>query len=96
VRRILLNLICLTFVLSLHASIPLANSAPAGKYSRDLSLESRPTLAHSQPILALTSAPADASFYEEFYSPHASPAEPQGKTGVLHWFASLIKRAVRR
>jgi hypothetical protein len=96
VRRILLNLICLMFALSLHASIPTANSAAAGKYSSDLPLQSRSTLAHSRTVLTLTAAPASVSFYEEFYSPQASSAEPQGRTGVLHWIASLIKKAVRR
>jgi hypothetical protein len=84
------------FALSLHASIPAANSASVRKYPTDLPLESRSTLAHSRTVLTLTAAPASVSFYEEFYSPQASSAEPQGRTGVLHWIASLIKKAVRR
>jgi hypothetical protein len=65
-------------------------------HSTDTPLESRPASAHRRPVLTLTAAPASHSFYEEFYSPQANPAEPQGKTGVLHWLASLIKKAVGR
>lgn len=62
----------------------------------------QPVFEHNRPALVLTAAPADVSFYEEFY-PAAmarqdqAPQPPQEpKTSVLHWFGSLIKKAVRR
>ena len=42
----------------------------------------------------LTAAPADISFYDEFY-PAASVRHEQPqqqKTSVLHWFGSLFKK----
>jgi hypothetical protein len=41
--------------------------------------------------LGITSAPADASFYEEFYPLTAVP-QVQPKTGMFHWVGSLIKK----
>jgi hypothetical protein len=41
--------------------------------------------------LEITAAPADDSFYDEFYSAiMAHQAQP--KTGVLHWVGNLIKK----
>jgi len=53
--------------------------------------------AHNRPALALTASPIDVSFYEEFYPSGAVRQEQQQpKAGVLHWIASVIKKAVRR
>jgi hypothetical protein len=82
------------FALSLHASIPTANSAAAGKYSTDLPLQSRSTLAHSRTVLTLTATPASVSFYDEFYSPQAKLPN-LGQDRSLHWFASLIKKRLK-
>jgi hypothetical protein len=41
--------------------------------------------------LAITAAPADDSFYDEFYSAiMARQAQP--KTGMFHWVGNLIKK----
>lgn len=58
----------------------------------------QPVFGDSRPALVLTAAPADVSFYDEFY-PAASARldqtpqalQPQ-KTSVLHWFGNLIKK----
>jgi hypothetical protein len=39
----------------------------------------------------ITSAPADASFYDEFY-PLSAIHQVQPKTGMFHWVGSLIKK----
>jgi len=90
------RLICLALVssaLSLHASVP-ANSAsrvahPAGGQTVQLVFD------QGRPALVLTAAPADVSFYEEFYPAAAvrndQAPQPQ-KTSVLHWFGNLIKK----
>jgi hypothetical protein len=44
-----------------------------------------------RPVLGITAAPADISFYDEFY-PASSARQEQPKTGVLHWVGSLIKK----
>jgi len=41
--------------------------------------------------LGITAAPADASFYDEFYPLSAVP-QAQPKTGMFHWVGSLIKK----
>jgi len=41
--------------------------------------------------LGITSAPADASFYDEFY-PLTAAHQAQPKTGMFHWVGSLIKK----
>jgi len=41
--------------------------------------------------LAITAAPADASFYDEFY-PLTVAHQAQPKTGMFHWVGSLIKK----
>jgi len=41
--------------------------------------------------LRITAAPADASFYEEFY-PLTTVHQTQAKTGMFHWVGSLIKK----
>jgi hypothetical protein len=40
----------------------------------------------------LTAAPADVSFYEEFYPAAAVRHEQPQKTSLLHWFGNLIKK----
>lgn len=48
-------------------------------------------MTQERPSLEMTAAPADDSFYDEFYSAiMARQAQP--KTGVLHWVGSLIKK----
>jgi hypothetical protein len=55
----------------------------------------QPVFDHSRPALLLTAAPADVSFYEEFY-PAATVRHDQApqppKTSVLQWFGNLIKK----
>jgi hypothetical protein len=59
----------------------------------------QPVFDHSRPAVVLTAAPADVSFYEEFYpaaTVRLDQAPQPPKTSVLHWFGNLIKKAVRR
>ncbi|MGZ4875523.1 MAG: hypothetical protein ACXV5R_10170 [Candidatus Angelobacter sp.] len=74
----------------MHASIPALKSSSLP--SADVQFEKA---THGRPAVALTAAPADISFYEEFY-PSTAVRQEQPKTSVLHWFGSLIKKAVRR
>jgi hypothetical protein len=90
VRRLLCSLVLASCALGLHASVPALNSAAALNHHADARFES-----NGRPALALTAAPADISFYYEFYSA-ISARQEQPKTSVLHWFGSLIKKAVRR
>ena len=94
------RLSCLALVgsaLSLHASVPASSPARVANSFGGQTVQ--PVFERSRPALVLTAAPADVSFYEEFY-PAATvrheqpPQEP--KTSVLHWFGNLIKKAVRR
>ena len=92
VRRLVCCLALVSFALSLHASVP-ANSSvahPSGGQTV------QPVFDHSRPALMLTAAPADVSFYEEFYPTATVRHEQPPKTSVLHWFGNLIKKAVRR
>jgi hypothetical protein len=52
----------------------------------------QPVFDHSRPALVLTSAPADVSFYEEFYPAATARHEQPQKTSLLHWFGNLIKK----
>lgn len=56
----------------------------------------QPVFDQGHAALVLTAAPADVSFYEEFYPAAAVRHEQPQKTSVLHWFGNLIKKAVRR
>jgi hypothetical protein len=47
-----------------------------------------------RPVVTLTATPADVSFYEEFYPAQTLQQEQPPKPGMLHRFASLIKKAV--
>jgi hypothetical protein len=91
VRRLFCFLVLTSFALSVRASVPRV-SYPAGHIS---SAVGQPVFDHARPVLTLTAAPADVSFYEEFY-PLTAIRHEQPKTSVLHWFGSLIKKAVRR
>lgn len=91
-RRLLCSLVFVSFALSLHASIPALNNSATTNRPTDAQFEST---THGRPVLTLTAAPADISFYDEFY-PAISVRQEQPKTSVLHWFGSLIKKAVRR
>jgi hypothetical protein len=55
----------------------------------------QPVFDQSRPALMLTAAPADVSFYEEFYPAatvrHEQPPQPP-KMSVLQWFGNLIKK----
>jgi hypothetical protein len=91
-RRIVSAVICLTFALSLHASVPAANTGL--KPASDIPFKQLTASSHTRADAALTSSPAHISFYEEFY-PTAVAQPIPAKTGVLHRFASLIKRTVK-
>jgi len=92
VRRLLCSLVLSGFAFGLHASVPSLNKPATLNQASDVQFEA---LAQRHQPLALTATPADISFYDEFYS--VVPARPeQPKTSVLHWFGSLIKKAVRR
>jgi hypothetical protein len=43
------------------------------------------------PSLGITAAPADVSFYDQFY-PGTAVRQDQPKTGMLHWVGNLIKK----
>ncbi len=89
-RRTVSTAICLTFALSLHASVPAAKTGL--KPSTDVPFKQLTASSHARADASLTSSPVHISFYEEFYpTVHPVPA----KTGVLHRFASLIKKTVK-
>jgi hypothetical protein len=89
VRRLLFSLVIVSFAISLHASVPFMNSAatrlnPSAKPQFESTTQGRSAL-------EITAAPANDSFYDEFYSAiMARQAQP--KTGMLHWVSSLIKK----
>jgi hypothetical protein len=97
VRRLFCLALVLGFALSLHASVPASSpSRGANSFGGQMA---QPVFSDSRPALVLTAAPADVSFYEEFYpagtARHDQAPQPP-KTTVLHWFGNLIKKAVRR
>ena len=94
-RRIVCNFVLLSFALGLHASVPAVNNASKLQRAADVPFESRQTLKDSRPVIALTSSPADISFYDEFY-PTSTARHEQPKTSMLHWVSSLIKKVIRR
>ena len=83
---------CLTFALSLHASVPAANTGL--KPTSDIPFKQLTASGHAPADSSLTSSPAHISFYEEFYPTVVVQPIP-AKTGVLHRFASLLKRTVK-
>jgi hypothetical protein len=90
----------MAFALSLHASVPTTNIGsglkPPAEVTADLPL-AKSASTHGRAAIALTSSPADGSFYEEFYPslPSENLQPDQTKTGVLHRFASLFKRTIK-
>lgn len=88
VRRLLCSLVIASFALSLHASVPSANSAARLNPSAKPQFEST---TQGRSALEITAAPADDSFYDEFYSAMMT-RQAQPKTGMLHWMSSLIKK----
>ena len=87
-RRLLYSLVIAGFALGLHASVLSANSPAAFNHAAKPKVESTTQLRSS---LEMTAAPADDSFYDEFYSAIVA-REAQPKTGMLHWVGSLIKK----
>jgi hypothetical protein len=89
VRRLLCSLVIASFALSLHASVPSVNStatrlAPSTKPQFESTIQGRSSL-------EITAAPADDSFYDEFYSAMMA-RQAQPKTGMFHWVGNLIKK----
>jgi hypothetical protein len=89
VRRLLCFLVIASFAISLHASVPSVNSA-----TTRLNPSTKPqfeSTTQGRSALEITAAPADDSFYDEFYSAiMARQAQP--KTGMFHWVGNLIKK----
>jgi hypothetical protein len=94
VRRLFCLALVLGFALSLHASVPASSPSRVAHPSGGQTVQ--PVFSDSCPELVLTAAPADVSFYEEFYPAATAHHEQPPKTSVLHWFGNLIKKAVRR
>jgi hypothetical protein len=88
VRRLLCSLILAGCTLGLHASVPSLKNPGTLNRSANPQFESS---SQSRPALMLTAAPADISFYDEFYPAITAP-QAMPKTGVLHWVGSLIKK----
>jgi len=61
--------------------------------SATLNRRANPQFESSTQLLSsgITAAPADASFYDEFY-PLTAAHQAQPKTGMFHWVGSLIKK----
>ena len=89
VRRLLCSLIFACLTLGLHASVPSVKSSATLNRSANPQFES---LYQSRPALTLTAAPADISFYDEFY-PAIMTRQTPARTGVLHWVGNLIKKS---
>jgi hypothetical protein len=88
VCRLLCSLVIASFAFGLHASVPSVNSAATFNRSADRQIES-PT--QNRSTLGVTAAPADISFYDEFY-PTVQVRQEQPKTGMFHWVGALIKK----
>lgn len=93
VRQLLCCVALLSFAVSVQASVPANRTSRVAHPSGGQTVQ--PVFDDSRPALVLTAAPADASFYEEFYPAGAvrldqAPQPP--KTSVLHWFGNLIKK----
>ena len=86
-------IVCMSFTLCLHASVPKANSAPGLKHAADVPVEQPAT--HARTALALTAGPADTTFYEEFYPSNEVRVASQPTAGMLHRLTSLLKKAVK-
>lgn len=88
VRRLLCSLILAGVAVSLHASVPSVNTSATLNRSANPQFESS---RQGQPVLRITAAPADVSFYDEFFPATAAP-QLQPKTGMFHWVGNLIKK----
>jgi len=90
VRRLFWLALVVGFALSLHASVPANSSSRVAHPIGGQTVQ--PVFDHSRPALVLTAAPADVSFYEEFYPAATVRHEQPQKTSLLHWFGNLIKK----
>jgi hypothetical protein len=88
VRRLLCFLVLASFAVGLHASVPSVNSPATLNRNANLQFESS---TQGRPALGITAAPADVSFYDQFY-PGTAVRQEQPKTGMLHWVGNLIKK----
>jgi hypothetical protein len=59
-----------------------------------LNRSASPQFEHSMQssALGITAAPADISFYDEFFPATSAARQEQPKTGMFHWVGSLIKK----
>jgi len=93
VRRLICSLALVSLALSLHASVPANSTSRVANPAAGQTVQ--PVFDHNRPALVLTAAPADTSFYDEFYPSatvrHDQAPQPQ-KTSLLHWFGNLIKK----
>src|SRR5438270_5819317 len=89
VRHLLCSLVIVGSTLALHASVPSVNRPATLNRSANPQFES-PMQTGS--ALVITAAPADVSFYNEFY-PLTVVRQAQPKTGMFHWVGSLIKKS---
>lgn len=89
VRRLICCLVLASFAVSLHASVPSVNS-PAARLNSSATPQFESTT-QGRSTFELTAAPADDSFYDEFYSAMMA-RQAQPKTGMLHWVGNLIKK----
>jgi hypothetical protein len=88
VRRLLCIFVCLSFALSLYASVP-PPKRPVAQTSF-----AEPALPHPHSVQLLSGS--DVSYYEEFYPADARQPKAQQKSGILHRVASLIKKSTRK
>jgi hypothetical protein len=87
VRRLLFSLILAGLAVSLHASVPSVSSSAT--LNRGTSPQFESSVQNS--AIGITAAPADMSFYDEFF-PATLARQEQPKTGMFHWVGSLIKK----
>lgn len=88
VRRLLCILVVMGSTLGLQASVPDVNSPATLNRNANPQFES---VTQARPALVITAAPADVSFYNEFY-PLTVVRQAQPKAGMFHWVGSLIKK----
>jgi hypothetical protein len=81
-------IVCISFALSLHASVPSVHKSAA-----QAPFAIPATSSHSHAVQALPNS--DVSYYEEFYPAETRP-ETQAKSGILHRFASVIKKSSKK
>lgn len=90
VRRLLCCVALLGFAVSLQASVPANSTSRVAHPAPGQTVQ--PVFDHSRPALVLTAAPADVSFYDEFYPAATVRHEQPQKTSLLHRFGNLIKK----